>query len=339
MDLWREFHGPNAGYVLDLFERYRRDPASVDEATRAAFAAWTPSADGQSATAPVAVEKIVGAAKLARALRGYGHLAARLDPLGTQPPGDPALELATYGLTEDDLQQFPSSIIGGPTATQTANALEAMRALRQVYCGVIGYDNDHIHIPAERDWLRHAAESRRFHPDNQPANPSGLLDRLTQVEAFERFLQRAFPGKTRFSIEGVDLLVPMLDEMIGCAADEGTRHILIGMAHRGRLNVLAHILNKPYAQILAEFKDPARPRSRADDELGWTGDVKYHSGARRAVHESRTVDLVISLPPNPSHLVAVYPVIVGMARAAATRASLAGVREPPRGSPTAGYAR
>ncbi len=331
MNLWREFHGPNAGYVLDLYERYRRDPASVDEATRTLFAGWAPSLDGtppdrnwpastEATLPPAAVEKIVGVAKLARAIRGHGHLAARLDPLGTPPPGDPALELPTYGLAEADLLQLPSAIIGGPIAARTANALEAVRALREAYCATLGLDNDHIRIPEERDWLRHAAESRRFHPANDPINSTHLLGRLTQVEAFEQFLQRGFPGKTRFSIEGVDMFVPMLDEMIGCAAEDGLRNILIGMAHRGRLNVLAHLLNKPYAQILAEFKDPARPRSRADDELGWTGDVKYHSGARRALHEDQTVNLVITLPPNPSHLEAIDPVIAGMARAAGTRA-------------------
>ena len=316
MNFLDEFHGPNAGYVLELYDRYRRDPASVDEATRAAFARWRPpeaSANGHGPAVPsLAVDKVVGVAKLARAVRGYGHLAARLDPLGSDPPGDPSLELATYGLSDDDLRALPAALIGGPITERTANALEALRELRAVYCGTLGFDADHIWHAEERDWLRHAAESRRFR-----AQPNGvaLLERLTQVEAFEQFLQRAFPGKTRFSIEGVGMLVPLLDEIIGCAADDGLRHILLGMAHRGRLNVLAHILDKPYAQILAEFKDPARPRSRADDELGWTGDVKYHSGAR---HAEEAVNMVIALPANPSHLEAVDPVVVGMARAAGT---------------------
>ena len=104
-----------------------------------------------------------------------------------------------------------------------------------------------------------------------------LLDRITQVEVFERFLHRTFPGKTRFSVEGLDMLVPILDEIICGAADSGTRHTFIGMAHRGRLNVLAHILQKPYAQILAEFKDPVATQTLRLD-LGWMGDVKYHAG-------------------------------------------------------------
>src|SRR6185312_11965630 len=149
-----------------------------------------------------------------------------------------------------------------------------------------------------------------------PISPVALLERLTQVEVFERFLQRAFPGKTRFSIEGLDMLVPILDEVIGEAAEAGTRNILIGMAHRGRLNVMAHVLNKPYAQILAEFKDPVSKTFRED--MAWTGDVKYHAGAHRAITGGAAMDLVVSMPPNPSHLEAVDPVVEGMARAAGT---------------------
>jgi 2-oxoglutarate dehydrogenase E1 component len=139
------------------------------------------------------------------------------------------------------------------------------------------------------------------------------------VEVFERFLHRTFPGKTRFSIEGLDMLVPILDEVVGGAAEASFRNILIGMAHRGRLNVLAHVLNKPYVQIFAEFKDPLRARGFRDDALGWTGDVKYHLGARRAIRGGEQVDLVVTMAPNASHLDAVDPVVEGMARAAGTR--------------------
>ena len=146
--------------------------------------------------------------------------------------------------------------------------------------------------------------------------PAKLLDRLSQVEAFERFLQRTFPGKTRFSIEGLDMLVPVLDEVIAEVGEAGIRQILIGMAHRGRLNVMAHVLNKPYAQILAEFKDPVSRNFRED--MAWTGDVKYHAGAHRAIKGGAAMDLVVSMPPNPSHLEAVNPIVEGMARAAGT---------------------
>ena len=278
-----QFHGLNAGYVLELYERYRQDPASVDPASRAAFETWTPpelrSQEPDGPALPASVSAIVGAANLAESIRRYGHLAAQLDPLGSDPGGDPTLSPAAHGLTDADLQQLPASLVGGPVAERSRNAFEAIDRLRRVYCSTTGFDYAHVFVPEERDWLRHSAESGRFLPAMEPHSAEALLDRLTQVEVFERFLHHAFPGKTRFSVEGVDMLVPMLDEILCNAADQGVRHALLGMAHRGRLNVLAHVLDKPYSQILAEFKDPVRAESWRVD-LGWTGDVTYHAGAR-----------------------------------------------------------
>ncbi len=332
MKKWNDFHGPNAGYILELYDRYQQDPKSVDADTRAYFKQWTPPTNGfeTTATAPAQplgkMEKIVGVVNLAQAIREYGHLAAHLDPLGSDPPGDPSLEIAAYNLSEADLRELPAHLVGGPIADHHDNALTAIKALRRVYSHHTGYDYDHLRLPEEREWLRDAAESGRFCFSNTPIDPQALLKRLTQVELFEKFLHRSFPGKTRFSIEGVDMLIPMLDEIIGAAATEGIYTILLGMAHRGRLNVLTHILNKPYAQILAEFKDPVHGRGYfIRDELGWTGDVKYHLGGRRAVKDgSETVDLVVTMPPNPSHLEAINPVIEGMARAAGTYTDEAG---------------
>src|SRR4029453_5119436 len=142
--------------------------------------------------------------------------------------------------------------------------------------------------------------------------------------------QRTFPGKTRFSIEGLDMLVPLLDEVIGEAAESGIRNILIGMAHRGRLNVMAHVLNKPYVQILAEFKEPVSSRVFRED-MAWTGDVKYHAGAHRALKGGRAMDVAVSMPPNPSHLEAIDPIVEGMARAAGTIVDSPG---PPTFDPT-----
>jgi 2-oxoglutarate dehydrogenase E1 component len=328
----RDFYGPNAGYVLELFERYQQDPQSVDAATRRQFESWSPrfEENGQGpatavapppATAP-ATAHIMGAVNLAAAIREYGHLAANLDPLGLyNPPGDPALELPHYNLTEDDLRQLPPTLIGGPAAHGAADALEAIAALRQVYSTTIGYDYDHLRVPEERDWLREAAESRRFRPPHTASNYSALLERLTEVETFEHFLQRVFPGKTRFSIEGLDMMVPMLDEIIGGAADAGVYNVLLGMAHRGRLNVLAHVLNRSYELILTEFKDPEESsRYEARNYRGWMGDVKYHAGERRFVDfdNNDSIDMVIKMAPNPSHLEHVNPVVAGMARAAGT---------------------
>lgn len=329
-----QFFGPNLGYVLELYERYQRNPASVDVATRATFSVWTPphiTLAGRSEAGEGSVTEprtAVAAANLAQAIRSYGHLCARLDPLGGEPRGDPSLDPATYGISDDDLRRLPASLIGGPVTDHASNALEALEALRDIYTSAMGYDYEHIHDPHERSWLRYAAESGQFCFRNDPIDPVALLERLTQIETFERFLHRAFPGKTRFSLEGLDMLVPMLDEIIEKAVAGDIHSILIGMAHRGRLNVLAHVLNKPYPQILAEFKDPARATSTTlRESLGWTGDVRYHAGARHALRNGQPMSVMISMAPNPSHLEAVNPVIQGMARAAGTRTDRPG---PPR---------
>jgi len=315
------FGGVNAGYVVELYERFRQNPESVDPETRAVFEQWTPTdALAGTGAANVDVHTVVGAANLAESIRRYGHLAAQLDPLGSSPIGDPSLSPRAHGITDDDLKRLPAALVGGPVAESSTNAYQAIETLRRVYCSTTGFDYAHIFVPEEREWLRHAAESGHFLPPMDSAGMEALLDRITQVEVFERFLHRTFPGKTRFSIEGVDMLVPILDEIISGAASRGARHTIVGMAHRGRLNVLAHILEKPYAQILAEFKDPVlKHRLRID--LGWMGDVKYHAGASTSMPRGQTY---VTMPPNPSHLEAVDPVVVGMARAAGTVANRPG---------------
>ena len=317
-----QFAGVNAGYVLEMYERFRQDPESVDAATRRVFESWVPVDAAREATSPTAtsvdIHGIVGAANLAESIRRYGHLAARIDPLGSTPIGDPSLSPRAHGISDAELKKLPAALVGGPVAEASESAYEAIEKLRRVYCSTTGFDYAHVFVPEEREWLRHAAESGRFLPPMDPKSATNLLDRITQVEVFERFLQRTFPGKTRFSVEGVDMLLPILDEIMCGAADRGTRHTMIGMAHRGRLNVLAHILQKPYAQILAEFKDPVNTQTL---QLGWMGDVKYHAGARTAAPRGQ---MHVTMAPNPSHLEAVDPVIVGMARAAGTVADQPG---------------
>ena len=317
-----QFAGVNAAYVLELYERYRQNPDSVDPETRKAFETWTPDASAplSTASAGIDIRVVVGAANLVESIRRYGHLAARVDPLGSAPPGDPSLSPRAHGITDDDLKRLPASLVGGAVAEASASAHDAVEKLRRIYCSTTGFDYAHVFVPEERDWLRHAAESGRFLPPMDADHTAALLNRITQVDVFERFLHRTFPGKTRFSIEGLDMLVPILDEMICGTAESGTRQTVIGMAHRGRLNVLAHILQKPYAQILAEFKDPVATRTWRID-LGWTGDVKYHAGARTSAPRGQ---MHVTMAPNPSHLEAVNPVVVGMARAAGTVANQPG---------------
>ncbi|HLZ62428.1 MAG TPA: 2-oxoglutarate dehydrogenase E1 component [Ktedonosporobacter sp.] len=341
------FYGPNAGYVLELYERYKQDPASVDEATRAIFAAWSPETQIQSSATglpslprsrgeikradsrgpvapqeeaePVLVEHAVAASALAHAIRERGHLGAHLDPLGSEPPGDPALLPETHGITDADLAHLPPSTIGGHAAEGARNALEAISALRAMYSGTISYEFDQVKSADERSWLRDAVGWRLYHAIPSAADERRLLTRLTQVEAFERYLHQTFPGQKRFSIEGTDTLVPMLDEIITGALDSETKEVVIGMAHRGRLNVLAHVLGKSYAAILAEFSHARHEEGVPLTDsfgYGWTGDVKYHLGAEHLLGEDASVGLRILLAPNPSHLEFVNPVITGMSRAA-----------------------
>jgi 2-oxoglutarate dehydrogenase E1 component len=317
MSDWNAFYGPNAGYLLELYERYSADPNTVDEATRAFFATWTPPTDG--AAAPIAdaptidVTRTVAVARLIRYIRELGHLAARIDPLGSDPVGDPGLELSIHHITQADLAALPGHIVRGPLAEGAQTTAEGVERLRQVYSGSIGYETDHIQDYAERTWIREAAESRIFFKNFDADRQRELLDRLTEVETFERFLHKTFPGQKRFSIEGTDMVIPVIDAIIRNSAASGTREVVIGMAHRGRLNVLAHILGKPYSAILTEFLTPDYTK---DTYLGWTGDVKYHLGARKAYRESGITEVPITLAPNPSHLEFVNPVIVGRARAA-----------------------
>lgn len=328
---WRDFHGANAGYAAELYDRFLRDPDSVDAETRAFFRESPPpppEARAQPAgeLAPAATAKVVAAVNLAQSIRKFGNLAAQIDPLGGKPPGDPSLQGASHGIEEADLAALPAEIIGGPVAEGAANALDAVLALRRIYCTHSGYDYAHLRDPEERQWLESATEAGIFRPPKDPIHETVVLERLTQEGAFELFLHRTFPGKTRFSVEGLGMLIPILDEVISSAGEAKVQQVLIGMGHRGRLNVLAHVLKKPYAQILAEFKDPVKASLYRGDQ-GWTGDVKYHSGARRAIRGDRKQSMIISLAPNPSHLEAVDPVVLGMARAGGTRADRGGAAQ------------
>jgi 2-oxoglutarate dehydrogenase E1 component len=333
----RQFSGPNQGYVLEQHERWLADPSSVDAGWRAFFADFAPpapqapGAEASSAgTAAPAVDlrRVIGAHELAEAIRALGHTAARLDPLGGELRPDPALEPSAHGVTEADLAALPASVAIGTTAVdrESRTALEAVARLRGIYAGTVGYEFDHIPDAQERTWLHQSVESGRFRASLPADEKKALLARLSQVEGFERYLHRTFFGQKRFSIEGTDLMVPMLDETIRAAARAGARDVVIGMAHRGRLNVLTHVLGKPYAMMLAGFasaqKTPALLANHNPDEP--SGDVKYHMGWR----DTRQVEgrqVTVTLSPNPSHLEFVNPVVVGMTRAAQDDTTRAGV--------------
>ncbi len=328
------FYGPNAGYVLEQYDRYISNPASVSTEFQQFFASFDPSTleaaaagtpEAQLSTAPRAdqIEKIVAVVQLATGLREYGHLAVPLDPIGTPPPGAPEIELSSYGLTDDDLRKIPASAVGGKAAEGASNAHEAMTRLRYRYTTRMGFDFDQVQIAEEREWLENAAESGDYDYDLTDDQKKDLLKRLTAVEGFEQFIHKTYPGVKRFSIEGLDMVVPMLDLVIEEAAEAGAREVVLGMAHRGRLNVLVHTMNRPYGNLIAQFEnrhDEAQPPSGFNLEIEETrsGDVKYHMGARLTRHPvtGETLTVPIALAPNPSHLEAVNPVVMGMTRAA-----------------------
>jgi 2-oxoglutarate dehydrogenase E1 component len=309
----------NDGYIAEVYESYRLDPASVDESWRQFFRfaeslrAIAPSAgETREGAAPTAVDpdllrKVAGAAELVDSIRAYGHLAAEIDPLGTRPPGTPELTPEFHGITDADLALIPGSVLNAPEPT----AAETVARLRQLYSSNVGFEFDHLGAATEREWIRHEIESGRVRQPLSVEEKKAILRRLTQVDALERFIGRVYQGHKRFSIEGTDMLVPMLDVSVDVAAAHGAKEVTIAMAHRGRINVLAHLLGKPYRKIFGEFEG----KHALDNAESETGDVKYHLGAkgRREVIGGR--EIVISLLPNPSHLEFVNPVMQGAARA------------------------
>ena len=248
--------------------------------------------------------QVAAAMSLVKAMRTHGHMAAHLDPLGSEPEGDPALEPALLGLTPEVMASIPASVlrIDVPGATLA----EALPYLERTYCGTIAYEVEHISSHDQRVWLRQQIESGVHRAPLSAAEKRALLERLTEVEGMERFLNKAYLGAKRFSIEGVDIMVPMLDLVIEVAAEAGVRSMVVGMAHRGRLNVLAHNITRSYEPILAEFEG-GKADTRAD---GGTGDVKYHIGATGAVLTASGRGITVSLLSNPSHLEFVDPVFI-----------------------------
>ncbi|GIP39435.1 2-oxoglutarate dehydrogenase E1 component [Paenibacillus sp. J31TS4] len=344
--IWQSYSGPNLGYLYEQYEKYETDPNSVEPSFRELFDTWgAPPAlssigeAGQPAGAPAGgidpafLKKVVAAEKLVWNIRTYGHLDADLDPLELQAPADTRLlEPETYGLTQADLSAMPASLIWEHAPASISNGWEAIRKLRQQYTKQAAFEFSHVHNEAERDWLH------KFVETDQPAGAvlsadrrKKLLDRLVHVEQFEAFLHKTFVGQKRFSVEGTDALIPMLDGIIHHAANAGAEHVMMGMAHRGRLNVLAHVMRKPYGQIFAEFhhspnKDLVPSEGSIGINAGWTGDVKYHMGAERAVQEDEKT-IRLTLANNPSHLEFVNPVVQGFARAAQEVRTAAGYPE------------
>ncbi|HSH76884.1 MAG TPA: hypothetical protein VLA09_14440, partial [Longimicrobiales bacterium] len=251
------------------------------------------------------------AAALVQAFRDHGHQLARLDPLGSEPPGHPQLSPAFFGTSMEELSELPASLVTDD-AEEGQSVSDALGRLSHVYAGSLGYEFEHLDDHLKVDWLWDRVESGSHHPPLAAEAKRALLKRICEVEGLEQFLHRTYLGQKRFSLEGTDMLVPMLDLLIERVAEAGAREVVLGMAHRGRLNVLTHTVGVSYGELLAEFEGPSFKHSQL--HVAGTGDVKYHHGAR-GVREIEGVGRVkITLAPNPSHLEFVNPVVVGWAR-------------------------
>jgi 2-oxoglutarate dehydrogenase E1 component len=286
----------------------------------AAAAATSPAAPAAAAPAAEPSEELLQAVQAATSLlkahRTHGHLAAKLDPLGREPEGDPALDPAPLGLTPELMAKIPARILR--MWVPGATLADALPHLRETYCGPIAYEIEHISSHRQRLWLREAIESGQFRKPLTGDEQKALLKRLTEVDALERFMHKAYLGQKQFSVEGLDMTVPMIDEIIQLSATQGAREVVLGMAHRGRLNVLAHNLGRPYDSIFAEFEGSSTLEPITTIPQGGTGDVKYHHGAQGSYSLPSGESITVRLESNPSHLEFVAPVGAGATRAAQT---------------------
>ena len=251
----------------------------------------------------------ISARMMIRVYRVRGHLIARFDPLGLEgTTRHPELEPSTYGFTEDDMDRpiFINNVLG----LESATLREILHILRETYCGSIGVEFMHIQEPEERAWIQRRIESIRNQTQFTHRGKRVIYERLVEAEGFEAFLDRKHTGTKRFGLDGGESMIPALEQIIMRGAQLGIEEIVLGMPHRGRLNVLTAIMRKPYVAVFSEFQgNPANP-----DDVQGSGDVKYHLGTSAdRVFDGNTVHL--SLTANPSHLEAVNPVVLGKVRA------------------------
>src|SRR5438309_544787 len=300
------------GFYESAFESMHvAAPAGISEAPRPVGAE---AAVAAPTTAEAELLRAVAAGMaLVAAYRSHGHLAARLDPLGSAPTGDPSLDPVNHGLTPQLLEAVPAGVLR--VRVPGENLAEVLVHLRETYGSTIAYEIEHISSHEQRNWLRERIESGRYRQPLSPDRKLQLLGRLTKVEAMDRYLRKAFLGQKTFSIEGLDSMIVMLEETLQLLSDNGTRQVVMGMAHRGRLSVIAHVVNRTYESLLVEFEQ-SKDRLEAGDV---TGDVKYHAEAEGTYVTPNGKQVSVTLLANPSHLEAVDPVVEGWTRAEQTR--------------------
>jgi 2-oxoglutarate dehydrogenase E1 component len=301
----------NIDYLDQQYQKYQADPESVSCQWQIFFSGFDIGL--QRSTAPAAavpVESAVNAqvAELIHRYRDLGHLLACMDPLSACPTEHPLLDLSAFGLGEVDWER--SFATPQFSFRDQATLKEILQILKQTYCRSIGVEYMHLQDPHERAWLQDRMEPVRNQPDLGAGRRRRILEKLTRAAVFEQFFNKRYVAVTRFSLEGGDGIIPMLDALLQRLAELGAREVILGMAHRGRLNVQANILGKPVEEILAEFES-----CYDSSQLVGAGDVKYHNGYINDIFaaDGRIIRAVLAY--NPSHLEAVGPVVEGMARA------------------------
>jgi 2-oxoglutarate dehydrogenase E1 component len=304
----------NAEYIDRMYEQYQRDPRGVDAHWQAFFAGFQLGLDRQvpgEASEPRGETNPdnlhMGIFDLVHSYRELGHFMAHLDPLGHNRGAHSLLELSNFGITTADLdKKVGTGGFMGPTDGTLRDLIEKLRA---TYCGTIGVEFTNISDKKQRDWLQARMEPILNKPKFSLAEQKSILFQLCAAEDFEQFLHTRFVGQKRFSLEGATTLIPMLNAIVEDAATLGADKVIMGMAHRGRLNTLAHVLNKPYEVILSEFKG-----TNVQNEHIGDGDVKYHLGFANERKLSNGLNIKVSLCPNPSHLELIDPIMQGIVR-------------------------
>jgi 2-oxoglutarate dehydrogenase E1 component len=316
----------NADFIDRLFEQYRKDPRSVSDAWQAFFAGFDAglgrSSNGDLPAPGAArtphgpdVETVLpltmGVFDLVHTYRELGHTIARLDPLGHDRPDHPLLHLDNFGMTDADLDRVVGK--GSFYGPSNGTLRDLLDKLRQTYCGHVGVEFINISDRDHREWLLSRMEPILNKPQLSHEEKKQILFQLTAAEEFEQYLHRVFIGAKRFSLEGADALVPLTNALIDFGATVGAEQLIMSMAHRGRLNVLAHVLNKPYESMLSEFMGTAQMTAEMGD-----GDVKYHLGYANERPLPQGLKVKVSLVPNPSHLELINPIMQGIVRAKQT---------------------
>jgi len=305
----------NLNMIEDLYQRWLNDPSSVEASWRFFFEGYdlgrAPHGPAETSTSvdPNAARAQAAVTRLIDAYREYGHYLADLDPLKLNPRRrtHELLEPSAFGLTESDLDHvFYNRLSDGGFSSLR----ELIAILRATYCRTIGVEFMHIRDGAIRKWLLERMEPVRNRPAFDIKKKRRVVYKLNEGELFETFLHKNYVGQKRFSLEGGEMLIPLLDAVIERAGSQGVKEIVMGMPHRGRLNVLVNILNKPYGMVFHEFEGNHLPET-----VGGDGDVKYHLGFS-ADHLTADKQMVhLTLTANPSHLEAVDPVVEGRMRA------------------------